>query len=60
MTVVGTAGAAPTPGFVETNLGNAITGNGAYSFAIATSSSNSVVYDKPRGDNPPKLILPGS
>jgi trimeric autotransporter adhesin len=59
-TVLGSAGAAPTPGFVEINLGNAITGNGTYSFAIATSSSNSVIYDSREGTNPPQLVLPGA
>jgi PKD repeat protein len=56
---VGTAGIAPTNGFVEINLGNAITGNGTYSFAIATSSSNSVIYDSREGTNKPQLVLPG-
>jgi len=59
-TVLGSAGAAPTPGFVEINLGDWITGNGTYSFAIATSSSNSVIYDSREGTNPPQLILPGA
>jgi trimeric autotransporter adhesin len=59
-TVLGSIGAAPTPGFVEVNLGDAITGNGTYSFAIATTSSNSVIYDSREGTNAPQLILPGS
>jgi PKD repeat protein len=58
-TSLGTAGAVGTGVPVEINLGNAITGNGTYSFALTTTSSNSVIYDSREGTTPPQLILPG-
>jgi hypothetical protein len=58
-TSLGAAGAVGTGVPVEINLGNAVTGNGTYSFALTTTSSNSVIYDSREGSTPPQLILPG-
>lgn len=44
--------------WVEIPLGSAITGNGIYSFAIASSSTNSAIYASDESANRPQLILP--
>jgi PKD repeat protein len=56
---IGSAGSVAAGTWVEINLGGAITGNGTYSFAIATTSSNSAIYTSREGANKPELVLPG-
>jgi PKD repeat protein len=51
-------GATTTVGqVVDVDLGNAITGNGTYSFAIASNSTNSAIFSSREGTAPPQLIL---
>jgi trimeric autotransporter adhesin len=51
-------GATPPVGsWVDVDLGSAITGNGTYSFAIASNSSNSAYYSSRQGTNAPQLIV---
>ncbi|HSL33493.1 MAG TPA: DNRLRE domain-containing protein [Candidatus Limnocylindrales bacterium] len=47
----------PVGTWVEADLGAAITGNGTYSFAIASNSSNSAYYSSRQGTNPPQLVV---
>jgi PKD repeat protein len=58
-TSIGTAGSVAAGTWVEIDLGSAITGNGTYSFAIATSSTNSAIYTSREGTSKPELVLPG-
>jgi PKD repeat protein len=51
-------GATTTVGqVVDVDLGNAITGNGTYSFAIASNSTNSAIFSSREGTAPPQLVL---
>ena len=51
-------GATPPVGsWVDVDLGTAITGNGTYSFGIASNSTNSAYYSSRQGTNPPQLIV---
>ncbi|QEC49121.1 DNRLRE domain-containing protein [Baekduia soli] len=56
-TSVGTAGAVAAGAYVDIDLGSAITGDGTYSFAIASSSTNSAIYSSRETTNPPQLVL---
>jgi PKD repeat protein len=51
-------GATPAVGqWVDVDLGSAITGNGTFSFGIASNSTNSAFYSSLQGTNPPQLIV---
>jgi PKD repeat protein len=64
-----TAPALPEPSFatvaastavgqvVEADLGSRITGNGTYSFGLASSSTNSAIYGSRESTTPPQLVL---
>jgi PKD repeat protein len=54
---VGSAGVTTAGGYVDINLGTAVTGNGTYSFALTNTSSNSAYYSSREGANPPQLVL---
>ena len=43
--------------FVEFDLGNAVNGNGTFSFAINNSSANVVTYNTKENENAPELII---
>jgi uncharacterized protein (TIGR03437 family) len=43
--------------WVELDVTSAITGNGTYSFALSSSSSNVVDYSSSEGANPPELVV---
>jgi PKD repeat protein len=42
---------------VEADLGNQITGNGTYSFGLASTSTNSAIYGSRESATPPQLVL---
>ncbi|MCG8606497.1 DNRLRE domain-containing protein, partial [bacterium] len=42
---------------IEYDLSGDITSNGAYSFAIQNTSSNTVKFDSKEGTNPPELVI---
>ena len=49
---------ASTPGvWVEVDLTSTITGNGTYSFALTSASSNSAIYSSREGGNAPTLTI---
>jgi hypothetical protein len=52
-----TIGAVSLNSFVEVDVTSAISGNGTYSFAIKTSSSDLVTYSSKEGPADPELIL---
>jgi PKD repeat protein len=54
---LGAAGSTTAGGYVDINLGTAVTGNGTYSFALTTTSSNSSYYSSREGANPPQLVI---
>jgi PKD repeat protein len=56
-TSLGAAGAVAAGGYVEIDLGAAVTGNGTYSFALSSTSSNSAYYSSRQGANPPQLVV---
>jgi trimeric autotransporter adhesin len=58
-TSLASAGTVANNTTVEWNLGNEITGNGVYSFAITTTDDNSVYYRSRESAQPPELVLPG-
>ena len=41
----------------EVDVTPAITGNGAFSFALASASTNSAIYSSREGANPPQLVV---
>ena len=56
-TQVGNAGAVPVGSVTITLDPSVFTGDGTYSFALASASTNSAVYSSREGANPPQLIL---
>jgi PKD repeat protein len=54
---VGTAGATTNGTWKEIDLGSAIGGNGTFSVAIASTSTNSAYYSSRQGSNPPQLVI---
>jgi hypothetical protein len=50
-------GAATADAWHELDVTSAITGNGTYSFAIRSNSTNSVIYSSKEGANPPRLVV---
>jgi hypothetical protein len=50
-------GPAPLGTWVEISLGNTITGNGTYSFALVGSSSPAAWFSSSEGANSPELVL---
>ena len=57
-TPLSSLGSVATGTWVEFDVTAAVTGNGTYSFAITSSSSNSVYYNsKDAGSNTPVLVI---
>ncbi len=57
-TPLSSLGSVATGTWVEFNVTDAVTGNGTYSFAITSSSTNSVYYNsKDAGSNTPVLVI---
>jgi len=54
---VGAAGAVTASTWVDIDLGTAVTGDGTYSFVLASNSSNSAIYDSRETLYPPQLVL---
>ncbi|HEX2105332.1 MAG TPA: PKD domain-containing protein [Solirubrobacteraceae bacterium] len=50
------AGAVPL-GWIEIDLGTAVTGDGTYNFVLASASTTSAIYSSREGANPPQLVL---
>ncbi len=55
ITAIGATTALST--WTEVDLGNAISGDGTYSFAIASSSTNSAIYSSRQGLHAPELVI---
>jgi hypothetical protein len=58
-TPIASLGAVALNSTVEFNLTSAIAGDGEYSFAIRTSSSDLLIYNSKEGSSPPQLVLNG-
>lgn len=56
-TALADAGAVATGTWVEINVLPAVTGNGIYSFALVSGSTNSAIYSSKEGANPPQLVV---
>ena len=56
-TLLGNLGAIAPNTWVEFNVASLVTGNGAFSFAIATDSIEGVTFSSREGSNPPELRL---
>jgi hypothetical protein len=56
-TIVANVGATGTNGWVEYDVTSAVTGNGAYSFALVGESSDDVTFESRQGNNRPELVL---
>lgn len=54
---VGSAGITTVGGYVDIDLGTAVTGNGTYSFALTNTSSNSAYYSSREGAHAPQLVV---
>jgi hypothetical protein len=52
-----TIGATTLDTWAEVDLGSRITGDGTYSFGLASSSTNSGLYSSREGTHPPELVL---
>jgi PKD repeat protein len=54
----GIKAAGPVPlGWIDIDLGTAVTGNGTYNFVLASASTTSAIYSSREGANPPQLVL---
>jgi hypothetical protein len=51
------AGAVSVGAWIEWDVTSAVTGNGTFSFALTSSSSNAVEYSSSEGANPPQLVV---
>jgi len=51
------AGRVTTGTTAEIDLGTAVTGDGVYSFALASNTTDSAIYSSREGANPPALVL---
>jgi PKD repeat protein len=56
-TVLSSTGAVTNGQTVEFDLGSAITGDGTYSLALTSTSSDSVAYSSRQGTSPPELVI---
>jgi PKD repeat protein len=56
-TGIASAGRVTTGTTAEIDLGTAVTGDGVYSFALASNSTDSAIYSSREGANPPALVL---
>jgi hypothetical protein len=56
---VATGGAATLDSWVEFDVTPVVTANGTYSFALATTSTNSAYFSSREGANPPVLVVQG-
>jgi hypothetical protein len=52
-----TIGATTLDTWAEIDLGSRISGDGTYSFGLASSSTNSGLYSSREGTHPPELVL---
>ena len=50
-------GAAETGSWIEFDVTSAVTGDGVYSFALASQSSNSAYFSSREGSAPPRLVV---
>ena len=56
-TILSNAGAVTNGQTVELDLGGTITGNGTFSFAVTSASSDAVSYSSKEGSVPPQLVV---
>jgi len=54
---LGSLGSVAPGTWVDVGLSGVVTGNGTYSFAIRSNSSNNAVYSSEEGENPPQLVI---
>ena len=57
LTSIGNAGSVAAGAYVDIDLGSAVTGDGTYSFAVQSSSTNSAIYGSRESANQPQLVL---
>ena len=57
LTSIGNAGNVAAGGYVDIDLGSAVSGDGTYSFAVQSSSTNSAIYASRESANQPQLVL---
>ena len=57
LTSIGNAGSVAVGAYVDIDLGSAVTGDGTYSFAVQSSSTNSAIYGSRESANQPQLVL---
>jgi hypothetical protein len=55
--VLSEVGAVSSGGWIEIDVTAAVTGNGTYSFAMTTTTTNSVRYGSRESATPPQLVL---